>query len=150
VLVDLVADAVGRGVKTTPDVIAWLNAATSPVSRLASLAPRVSQAADAGDAVAVDILARAGLALAELAVAAACRLWPDGMTDVRAIACCGGVWAAGHALEAPFAAALAEGLPRATIAPPRLPAVAGAVLLAMGAAEAPIAQAIVDRLAAIR
>jgi N-acetylglucosamine kinase-like BadF-type ATPase len=150
VLVDLVQEAVGRRVRTVAEVIAWLSAAASHVSRLASLAPLMSQAADAGDPLAVEILGSAGQALAELAVAAARQLWPEAMTDPRAIACCGGVWAAGRALEAPFAAALAQGLPRATLAPPRLPPVAGAVLLAMGAAATPLPPGAADRLAAIR
>ena len=149
-LVDLVGQAIGRRVQTVPEVIAWVSAAASHVSRLASLAPLVSGAADAGDDSAVDILSRAGQALAELAVSAARQLWPDAMTECRAIACCGGVWAAGRALEAPFAATLVEGLPRATITPPLLPPVAGAVLLAMGAAETPMPKRVVERLEAIR
>ena len=57
---------------------------------------------------------------------------------------------AGRALKAPFADALAAGLPGAVVTRPRLPPVAGAVLLAMGAAEAPRSDEVIDRLSAIR
>ncbi|HLZ26724.1 MAG TPA: BadF/BadG/BcrA/BcrD ATPase family protein [Chloroflexota bacterium] len=148
-LFDLVEAAIGR-VSTVSEVIAWLNATASHVSRLASLAPLVSQAAATGDAQAIAILDRAGQALAELAVSAACQLWPAGLTDGLAVACCGGVWAAGRVLEAPFAAALQDGLPNATVSPPQLSPVAGAVLLAMGASTAPVPQVVLDRLKRIR
>jgi glucosamine kinase len=150
VLIDLVDAAVGKRVRTVAEVIAWLSATASHVSRLASLATLVSQAAGGGDAQAIEILGQAGQALADLAVSAARQLWPAAMADRRAVACCGGVWAAGRVLEAPFAAALAEGLPHAMFGPPRLQPVAGAVLLAMGAADAPLPQAVIDRLKSIR
>lgn len=149
-LIDLVEAAMGPRVRTVADVIAWLSAAASHVSRLASLAPLVSQAAVAGDAQAIEIMRQAGQALAELAVAAARQLWGAPTAERLTIACCGGVWAAGAVLEAPFAAALAAPLPGASVSSPRLPPVAGAVLLAMGAAEAPLPQAVVDRLETIR
>jgi len=60
------------------------------------------------------------------------------------------VWAAGDALHEPFAAALAERLPGAVRIPRRFPPVAGAVLLAMGAATAPLPPDVLDRLEAIR
>src|SRR5258708_719072 len=49
-LTDLVRGALGRGAQSVPDVIAWVNSGDGQVTRLASLAPLVARAADAGDA----------------------------------------------------------------------------------------------------
>jgi N-acetylglucosamine kinase-like BadF-type ATPase len=109
--------------------------ATAPARRLtarglASLAPRVSQAAADGDEVAQAILAEAGQALADLAVAAARRVWPDGPPAGLAVATCGGVWQAGALVHDPFRASLAKHLRAAKIVPPAMPPVGGALLLA--------------------
>jgi N-acetylglucosamine kinase-like BadF-type ATPase len=136
-LTDLVATALGRLAGAVPRAIGWLNADDSQVARLANLAPLVSQAAQAEDALAHDILARAAQALADLAASAAGQLWPKVPPGPLAVACCGGVWAAGPHLTGPFAASLAVRLPVAVAAPPLLPPVAGALLLAMNPAPAP-------------
>src|SRR5579859_2921643 len=80
VLIDLVDTAVGAQTRTVPEVIAWVSAAPGHVARLASLAPLVAQAADAADPLALEIMARAGQALAELTVGAARQLWPEAMS----------------------------------------------------------------------
>jgi N-acetylglucosamine kinase-like BadF-type ATPase len=97
------------------------------VQRLATLAPRVSQAAAEGDPVARDILAGAGQALAELAMAAARNFWTD---EPVMVATCGGVWQAGKLVLGPFKKALSKGLPRASVVEPALKPVAGALLMA--------------------
>jgi N-acetylglucosamine kinase-like BadF-type ATPase len=117
--------------RTVPEGIAWVNSGDNPVARLAGLAPLVAEAVDAGDEGASEILSRAGRALADLAAAAVAQIWPNGAADPVHVACCGGVWAAGAALTTPFREALADRLPGGTIAPPLLPPVAGAIVLAM-------------------
>jgi N-acetylglucosamine kinase-like BadF-type ATPase len=123
--------ASATGARTVPEGIAWVNSGDNPVARLAGLAPLVSEAVDAGDEVARGILCRAGQALADLAAAAVGQIRPKGALDRVQVACCGGVWAAGAALTAPFREALADRLPGATVSPPLLPPVAGAIVLAM-------------------
>jgi N-acetylglucosamine kinase-like BadF-type ATPase len=142
-LAALVASTLGANVRTVPDVIAWVNTSAGQVERLASLAPLVSWAAESGDALALDTLCRAGQALAELVVAAAHQVWPAVLPEMLAVACCGGVWTAGQPLAMPFVAALRERLPGAVTTPPLLPAVGGAVLLALGN---PSSSGVVDRL----
>jgi N-acetylglucosamine kinase-like BadF-type ATPase len=131
VLSDLVSQALGRQAHSVPHVIGWLNADQSQVARLANLAPLVSQAAQAGDLLARDILSRAGEALADLATSAVRQVWGDAVPRALTVACCGGVWSAGHLLGAPFELALGQRLPGAVSGPPELPPVAGALLLAM-------------------
>ena len=139
---DLVASALGREAQSVTEVIGWLHGEGSPVSRVANLAPLVSRAADAGDRLAVDILCRAAEALADLAASAAHQLWPRTTPESLAVACCGGVWAAGAHLRRPFESALAQRLPGSISSPPVLPPVAGAVVLAMDGATAPLPDAV--------
>jgi glucosamine kinase len=106
-------------------LITWVNAAGSPVARLASLAPLVARAADADDHVAIDILCRAGQALAAAGNAAAKQLE---LPEPVRVVCVGGVWAAGARLRHAFTTAW----PSARLEEPLLPPVLGAVLLAMG------------------
>jgi N-acetylglucosamine kinase-like BadF-type ATPase len=130
------AAAEGRGPFTSLRDLAT-DAARLRVQELARLAPRVSQAATAGDAVARDILARAGQALGELAIAAARATWPvtEHQPDSLKVATCGGVWQAGQPLLEPFQAGLAEGLPGARITQPALQPAGGALLLACRRAD---------------
>jgi N-acetylglucosamine kinase-like BadF-type ATPase len=144
-LVDLVRAAPGRGVQSVPAVIAWVNSGSGQVMRLASLAPLVAQAADAGDPLAAEILCRGARALAEITAAAARQVWPNASLDPLDVACCGGVWAAGPRLMDHFAAALADMLPGSRPTPALLPPVGGAVLLAMGSATRPLAGHAVER-----
>jgi N-acetylglucosamine kinase-like BadF-type ATPase len=140
----LVADAVGRA--DVVEVLAWFHTGQEQVERMAALAPLVSQAAGAGDAVAVEILARAGCALAEIGVAAARQVFnTTGSTPVDVVQV-GGVWAAGGALEQAFVERLDALLPDARRTAPRLPPVGGAVLLAMGANRDDVPPDVLERL----
>lgn len=135
-LVSLVAEAVGR--RSIADAIGWLYAGDQQVERVAQLAPLVTQAADHRDPRALEIVRRAAEALADLASAAAHQVWPTRPAEPPAVACCGGVWSAREIIQAPFASALAERMPGARCAPPQLPALGGAILLAMRADERPL------------
>jgi N-acetylglucosamine kinase-like BadF-type ATPase len=84
------------------DLVGWLYSGQSQVRRSAPLAPLVARAADAGDAVAIDILERAARALAELVLAATRQVWGDAPPHPLPVARCGGVWAAGPRLVEPF------------------------------------------------
>lgn len=136
------------GLTTITDVLAWFYGGQNQVERLAALAPVVSEAAEAHDQAALDILAQAGRSLAEQAAAAARQVWPTALPGAVRVIRAGGVWAAGHALEEAFVARLAATAPGAQLTPPSLPPVGGALLLAMGAERAPVAVPIVQRLAA--
>ncbi len=144
-LTKLVSTALGRQAHSVPQVIGWLHADESQVSRLANLAPLVSQAAEAEDPLALEILSRAAEALADLATSAARQVWGKATPRGLAIACCGGVWSAGPRLSTPFELALAERLPGAIAGPPLLPPVAGALLLAMDAATNSLPLAVLER-----
>jgi N-acetylglucosamine kinase-like BadF-type ATPase len=130
-LAEQLAATIGR--RGVVEVLGWLYSGHDQVARLAELAPLVSRAADQGDACAVAILARAGRALAELAVVAARQVWPAALPDDMRVVCLGGVWAAGATLDGSFETALSRLAPGARRLAPHLPPVGGAVLLAMGA-----------------
>jgi N-acetylglucosamine kinase-like BadF-type ATPase len=127
------------------DVLSWLYTGQDQVARLAELAPLVSGAAQTGDAGAVSILQRAGRALAQLAVVAAGQVWADALPPGMTVVCVGGVWAAGVALDAAFEAELTRLAPRARRIAPYLPAVGGAVLLAMGADRSALEPEVLER-----
>ena len=141
---DLVCDVTQQ--RTPQDIVGWLYAGQDQVPRLAGLAPLVSRAAEANDPVALDLMGRAARELADLAHAACRQVWPSRIPDGLPVACCGGVWAAGDVLRQPFASALAQHMPSATIREPRLPPVGGAILLALGARETPLAADLTARL----
>jgi len=102
---------------------------------IAALAPVVTAAAAGGDAVAVSLVDDAARGLAEIAAAVVRRLtWPDGTVAVATV---GGVFSAGPTLLRPMARALAARAPGAVLVPPRLPPAAGALLLALRAAQIP-------------
>jgi N-acetylglucosamine kinase-like BadF-type ATPase len=112
---------------------------------VASLVPLVAQAARGGDAVARRILADAGRALAELALAVARSLE---MTRTRfSLYPVGGVFAVGRQIREPFRAALRAQVPHCRIRAPIFPPVIGAVLLAMQGAGLPVTPAVRRRLA---
>jgi N-acetylmuramic acid 6-phosphate etherase len=131
--------------RTPQDLIGWLYAGQDQVPRLAGLAPLVSRAAEADDPVAMSLMGRAARDLADLADAAARQAWPSQIPEALPIACCGGVWAAGDVLRQPFASALVQRLPLVKVCEPRLAPVGGAILLAMGARETPLAANVVAR-----
>ncbi|HEX6123205.1 MAG TPA: BadF/BadG/BcrA/BcrD ATPase family protein, partial [Ktedonobacterales bacterium] len=95
---------------------------------IAAFAPRVSQAAQAGDAPAQAILARAGQAQAESAIAIVRRLGMEQATFPVGLV--GGVFQAGAWVLEPLAARLTAVAPGATVRPARHPPEIGAALLA--------------------
>lgn len=101
---------------------------TSP-QKIASLAPLVSQLAEAGDEVAMEILKDAS---EELALAANAVIEALGMEDSEfQVATSGSVFKAGELLLTPFGESVKSIAPRAEIIPPRFEPVMGAVFLAL-------------------
>jgi N-acetylglucosamine kinase-like BadF-type ATPase len=99
---------------------------------LASLVPAVEKAAQDGDAVAREILADAGRALAVLTSGIAARLGLEGGAfDLFLV---GGVFKVGRLVVGPLQEALRRRAPGAHIRRPRFPPAVGAVLLAFEAA----------------
>ena len=143
-LSSLVRSAVGQ--RSVTDAIAWLHSGDQQVTRVAALAPLVSAAAQAGDTLALDVLRRAGEALADLAAAAARQVWGSSPPQDLRVACCGGIWSAGRPLSDPFALSLRARLPEARMTPRLLPPVGGAVLLTMGADRRSLPSNIADKL----
>jgi N-acetylglucosamine kinase-like BadF-type ATPase len=98
-------------------------------SELGELAPCVAAAASEGDPVAVAIMEEAAGMLAELAFRVLCVLGLErGPTRLSAT---GGVFAAGEVVARPFRRWLAVMAPSVVVAPPRLPPLGGAALLAL-------------------
>jgi N-acetylglucosamine kinase-like BadF-type ATPase len=123
---------------TTPtEAIGWATAGDDRVTRVASLAPLVARAADAGDIRAVAILRGAAIALAEIGRAAAHQL---ALVEPVRVVCIGSVWRAGTGLRDAFVAAW----PSAIIDEPMLAPVFGAVLLAMGDPEPGVVERLRD------
>ncbi len=102
----------------------WLDRA-----QIASLAPVVTAAAAASDAVAQSLVQDAADSLASLAAAVVGRLtWPDGTVAVAPV---GGMFKAGPVLLRPLKTAMAAHIPRAILVPPRFSPAVGALLLAL-------------------
>jgi glucosamine kinase len=114
-------------------------------SRIAELAPLVIHAAAAGDPGASDILNRGAAELAEQAAAVLRRLANGGATTLP-IAGAGGLLENHEIYFTRAAAALRERVPTATLMRPKLPPVAGAVLLALGVAGRPPLPEVVQKL----
>jgi N-acetylglucosamine kinase-like BadF-type ATPase len=109
-------------------LVAALYQAPSPSRAVAAFAPRVAEAARAGDEVAAGIWRRAGTELARSAAAALERLFgPDEAVEVSYA---GGLFEAGDLLVEPFKEALAGLSPRARVVPPRGGSLDGAGTLA--------------------
>ncbi len=99
---------------------------------IAALAPAVTDAAGAGDPVALSLVEEAAQGLAATAAAVMKRLtWPDGTV---ALAPVGGVFRSGRVILGPLRTAVAARVPGAVLVPPRFAPAAGALLLAMQAA----------------
>lgn len=110
------------------------------------LARVVSEAAEAGDVAAREILAAAAHELATLGVTVARELnWGAGPVPVY---WSGGVFAAGRWILEPFARAVGEMLPGAEVHPPRFPPVVGCLLLAFEASAIPVDAGVLQRIAA--
>lgn len=110
------------------EVIRVIYADTFSRDRISSIAPEVVRIAG-HDAVARDIVTRAGQKLAEIVLATIRQLHEPG-TAVNVYPT-GGVFAAGPIIAQPFASSLEEGWPEATIREPRFPPVVGALLEAI-------------------
>jgi N-acetylglucosamine kinase-like BadF-type ATPase len=100
---------------------------------IASIAPVVQRAADAGDAVASDIVSRAGMELAAAAASVITRLEMRG--EPFPILLAGGVFRGVPALISQLASRLAEVAPRSEVRPLDAEPAAGAVILALAAAR---------------
>lgn len=113
--------------------------------RVAALAPDVLAAAEAGDRVAEDIVERGAAELAAM-VAAVWRALALAEEPAAALAGTGSVLEKGLVYRKACAAALARDVSGVALAEPHLPAVAGAVLLALQVAGVTIEGAVMARL----
>jgi glucosamine kinase len=111
---------------------------------VASLAPLVIDAAQAGDAHGLSLIAQAAEDLAECVRAAASRL----RIPAPEICAVGGLLSAGPVFTEPLFAAVHRRLPDACIVSPEMPPVMGAGLLALMQTDAPLALGVVARLRA--
>ena len=117
------------------DLPRFVYATTTHVDDIARYGKLVIEAAQEGDEVARDILARAGSELAECVLAIARKLH---MTDVEfPVAYVGGAFHAGELLLSPMRLRLQRDAPGATLIPPTQSPVLGAAMMAMRAARAP-------------
>jgi N-acetylglucosamine kinase-like BadF-type ATPase len=112
-----------RDLGTPDEVVTRLHAREAPAHELAAFAPRVAEAAWAGDPHAEQILAAAGRELATT-LAAVARGWASHVSWA------GGLFAAGGVLRESFRHAVREQLPAATLMFPRGNSAAGALALA--------------------
>jgi N-acetylglucosamine kinase-like BadF-type ATPase len=132
-----------------PDVETLLHRATArsgdPVAT-AILAPILLEAADAGDATAVDIVERHGRSLGLTAVAAATRVGL-GSADTFPLALVGGAFLGRRALlRRSIVAAVHERAPNATVVERAFEPAVGSLLLAFDEARIEVTDAVLDRL----
>ena len=117
------------------DLPSFVYATTTHVDDIARYGKLVIEAAKAGDAVALDILGRAGSELAHCLLAIARKLH---MTDSEfPVAYVGGAFKAGELLLNPMRLQLQRDLPGATLQPPKATPVEGAAMMAIRAAQQP-------------
>jgi len=117
------------------DLPKFVYANTTHVGDIARYGQLVIEAAQIGDTVANNILARAGSELADCVLAIARRLQMT--TTEFPVAYVGGAFHAGELLLNPMRLHLQRDAPGATLQPPALPPVEGAAMMARRAAEAP-------------
>ena len=117
------------------DLPRFVYATTTHVDDIARYGKLVIEAARSGDAVANEILDRAGRALADCVLAVARRLRLNETTFP--VAYVGGVFNAEDMLLGPMRASIAREAPRATLMPPKNTPVEGAAMMAIRAAEHP-------------
>jgi N-acetylglucosamine kinase-like BadF-type ATPase len=108
-------------------IIARVYAEQMPVSEIASLSSLVSQAADAGDEVAMEILNEKGRILGELVVSAASRL--EMLGERFGVSLNGGVFKAGQPILGPLEERVRAAAPLAEVVEPKLPPACGAIVL---------------------
>lgn len=117
------------------DLPRFVYATETHVDDIARYGKLVIEAAEAGDDMAREILARGGAELAECVLAIARKLH---MTDSEfPVAYVGGAFHAGELLLSPMRLRLNRDAPGATLIPPERSPVEGAAMMAMRAAEAP-------------
>jgi N-acetylglucosamine kinase-like BadF-type ATPase len=117
------------------DLPRFVYAATTHVDDIARYGKLVIEAAHEGDAIALEILARAGSELAECVLAIARRLH---MTDTDfPVAYVGGAFHAGELLLSPMRLRLQRDAPGATLLAPQHTPVEGAAMMAQEAAMQP-------------
>ncbi|HYK05351.1 MAG TPA: BadF/BadG/BcrA/BcrD ATPase family protein [Thermoanaerobaculia bacterium] len=117
------------------DLPRFVYAATTHVDDIARYGKLVINAAESGDVVASEILARGGSELAECILAIARKLH---MTDTEfPVAYVGGAFHAGDLLLSPMRLRLLRDAPGASLLPPKHTPVEGAAMMAMHAAESP-------------
>ena len=107
-------------------------AGSAPPPDFAQLFPRVLQVAEMGDAIATDIVMRAGFELAELALVVIRQLWPD-QQRVR-VAVAGGVLQNSRIIRQVFSSTLRCARPDIALTFGNIEAVMGALILARKAA----------------
>jgi N-acetylglucosamine kinase-like BadF-type ATPase len=112
--------------------------------QIAEIASVVAVAAHAGDAPALQILASAAEALANLPIAVLERL--GALDQALPVAMTGGVFKAGEPFVGPFQRAVNQRAPAARVRPPLFPPIVGAVLLALRDVGRPLDQTLLDRL----
>ncbi|HLQ50060.1 MAG TPA: BadF/BadG/BcrA/BcrD ATPase family protein [Terriglobales bacterium] len=103
-------------------------ASASPPPDFAQLFPTVLTEAEQGDPIATDVLQRAGMELAELALVVIRRLWP-GPQRVR-VTICGGVLENSSLIRRAFASKLRSACPQSAISFGNIEPVTGALSLA--------------------
>ena len=113
------------GLASRERLVMAANATPSP--DFAALMPGVLSAADAGDLLARNVLTRAGVELAGLAVTVLCRLFPAGAAPV---AMSGGVFASSALVREVFYNSVSAKYPRSAIASTVVEPVYGALALA--------------------
>jgi N-acetylglucosamine kinase-like BadF-type ATPase len=114
-------------------------------TEVAALAPLVTTAARAGDAVALSLLEVGAGHLAAMARAVFEQLFGDRPTPTP-IAAVGGLVQAGETFLGPLRRALAEATPQLRLLPSKLPPAAGAALLAIEQLGLPLSDDVVERL----
>jgi N-acetylglucosamine kinase-like BadF-type ATPase len=108
-------------------IVARVYAGHMTVSQIASLSALVSEAADGGDEVALQILREKGRVLGALVVSAASRL---GMLETRfGVSLNGGVFKSGQPVLGPLEDTVRAAVPLARLVEPKLPPACGAVVL---------------------
>ncbi|MCD5408615.1 hypothetical protein LR090_05285 [Candidatus Bipolaricaulota bacterium] len=111
---------------------------------VAALARLVHQAAQEGDTVAQDILARAGRALAQAAITALRRLGK--LDQPFTVYPAGGVFRAGHWILDPLVEDIRQQAPLAEVKLPQFPSVVGAVLFAIRQLGMPVDEPFLENL----
>lgn len=112
-------------------------------TEIASLAPLVFAAADAGDAVAAGLIRAGCEAMAGSVLAVARRLQMDGPVELAVV---GGLTRAGERLFAPLREAVHARLPDCAVMPAELPPAVGAAILALALCGQPASEAVLEKL----